>query len=106
MSKQWFVFVDDFNHRHIEKFNIFDHHFFSKGCDKIFKDNKDNKEVFAEEIRRELMYYFWSKCEWEVIVKSMFYDNDKKIDVYQQVMLNYDSFINYLWNYYTNNKKK
>lgn len=49
------------------------------------------------------MYYFWSKCEWEIIL-SDFPPSDrfkkKKVDVYEQVMLNWDKFINYLWKYY------
>ena len=75
------------------------------------------------------MYYYWAKCEWEVVItswpphinmdeldrinkqrKSEFakYDREpyclcintdvrKKIDVYSQVMLNFDIFVDYVW---------
>ena len=28
------------------------------------------KDEFAKNLRSELMYYFWSKCEWEVLLKA------------------------------------
>ena len=28
------------------------------------------KEEFAEKIKSHLMYYFWSKCEYEVVISS------------------------------------
>lgn len=43
------------------------------------------------------------ECEWEIIVSHWPLSerfNDKKIDVYEQVMLNWEVFITYLWNYY------
>lgn len=49
------------------------------------------------------MYYFWSKCEWEIILSDFPPSKkfqEKKVDVYEQVMLNWDIFINYVWNQY------
>lgn len=48
------------------------------------------------------MYYFWSKCEWEIIISGWpprddF--NDAKIDVYDQVKLNWDKFVDYTWDH-------
>jgi hypothetical protein len=50
------------------------------------------------------MYYFWSKAEWEIIISSWpNRDNDElKIDVFDQVMLNWEAFVDYCWS----NKKK
>ena len=97
---KWNVIYGDFNSREIETYNIFRHYSFTHDCAKAARKYKDNREAFAEEIRVCLMYYFWSKCEWEVIVQhwpngERFHD--KKIDVYQQVMMNWDIFIDYLW---------
>ena len=138
----WNVYVGDFNTGKIKLYNIFNHYSFYNDCVKAKKKFKDDKEGFAEEVRRDLHYYFWSKCEWEIILdhwpsgelydmrrtltaqdmySGLKYPEDKllaapdkrfeirvfpehnrfgceKIDVYSQVMLNWDVFIEYLWN--------
>lgn len=144
----WNVYVGDFNSGEIKLFNVFNHYGFYQDCLKAKKKYKDDKDGFAEEVRHSLMYCFWSKCEWEIILQhwpsgeyySMrrealagklceamasignSYDesdlwavkpdsmvtihvfpkrnryHDKKIDVYEQVMNNWDIFIDYLWN--------
>lgn len=101
MNRVWNVFISNANRRTIEKYNIFDHHYFCAGCDKAYKKCVGEKDAFAEEVRRELMYYYWSKCEWEIIIKGFIIDGkERKIDVYEQVMLNWDEFIKYLWHWY------
>lgn len=96
----WNVIYGNFNSREIEIYNIFRHWAFKQDCVKAAKKFMDNKESFADEVRKSLMYYFWSKCEWEVIVQHWPNNerfHDKKIDVYSQVMMNWDIFIDYLW---------
>ncbi len=139
----WNVYYGDFNSREIVTYNIFNHWAFYRDCVKAKKKYKDDKDGFAEEIRKSLMYFFWSKCEWEIVLthwpsgelyelrtdttirdlmdgviqikndRILAYpdrkvelrvfpkDNKKeerKIDVYDQVMNNWDVFIDYLWN--------
>jgi len=101
-ERKWQVYHLHINRRQIETFNIFDHYMFAKGCDKAYKKFKHSKDDFAEEVRHELMYYFWSKCEWEVEICDLWREKGSKIDVYQQVMLNWTIFIDYLWNYCNN----
>ena len=92
------MFYDDINAHKIVKYNIFEHHRFAKDIEKHLKI-KDEFE-FAEEVRRSLFYYFGFKCEYELNISGLFYsENDKalKVDIYSQVMLNWDRFIEYLW---------
>ncbi len=96
----WNVYYEDFNARRIVIHNVFNHAGFYDDCRRAAKKYKDDKEQFAEAVRHSLMYYYWSKCEWEVILTSWpphsdFHD--EKIDVYDQVRLNWDRFIDYLW---------
>ena len=59
------------------------------------------KEAFAEELRRSLFYYYCSKCEWEVVIGPWCGDRgtkEIKVDVYMQVMNNWDIFVDYVWN--------
>ncbi len=67
---------------------------------KHYKKQK-TKEAFAEALRRSLMYYFWSKCEWEVLISPWCGSKKNeaiKVDVYWQVMNNWDHFLDYVWN--------
>lgn len=97
---EWNVYYENINSRKIMPYNVFNHHFFTIGCAKAAKKCMSRTE-FAEEVKHELMYYFWSKCEWEILLVSWTSPEDEKrhckIDVYNQVMLNYDRFIDYLW---------
>lgn len=96
---EWNVYISDFNKKEIIVYNVFNHYSFIEDLKKIIKKYTDKKE-FSEEVRKTLMYYYWSKCEWEIILegwpqKPNF--KDEKIDVYDQIILNWDKFINYVW---------
>lgn len=64
----WNVYCGNFNAREIKVYNVFDHFGFYNACVKAKKKFRDDKEGFAEEVRSNLMYYFWSKCEWEILL--------------------------------------
>lgn len=101
---EWNVFIENFNAQKIETYNIFDHGGFYKDChqylNEAVKKKKDlNGKELEEKIRRSLMYYFWSKCEWEIILSSWPPTDripQRKIDVYEQVMLNWGAFYHYI----------
>lgn len=65
---EWNVFYYDINRNKITTYNIFRHGRFNKYIEKAFKTSK-TKEEFAKILKRELMYYFWSKAEWELVIK-------------------------------------
>ena len=99
----WNVYNQNFNARKIEVVNLFDI-FDIDDFIKLFKKRYKNKEQqtvenFKSELKNQLMYRFWSKCEWEVIV-SAWPPDDKvsiKIDVYEQIRNNFDVFCDYVW---------
>lgn len=97
---EWNCYYENINTRKIVPFNIFRHHFFLLGCAKVAREWTD-KSAFAIAIKSELMYYYWSKCEWEILLTSWTSPEDTKsqvkIDVYHQIMLNFNHFIDYLW---------
>lgn len=124
----WNVYRENANAKKIEIYNIFDHTSFKRDVQEAYATCKTQKE-FVEKLKRTLMYYFWSKCEWEVIITDWpthvsvaevermsaeiaKYEADyghkpystgvnlkvaEKIDVYDQVMLNWEAFVNYVW---------
>lgn len=129
---KWNVWI---SHRYtpdegIQKYNIFDHWRFRDDVVKLVKKyvklrigkgpeaeqaEADNRAAFLEGVRRELMYYFWSKCEWEIVLThwppavgpdrntpdawDRFNRESRKIDVYEQVLMNWDAFCDYLWSH-------
>lgn len=106
---QWNVYVGDFNSGEIKTYNIFNHFSFHHCCLDAMKDFGDDKERFAEEIDSWMKYYFWCKCEWEIIIDhwpSNERMSNKKVDVYSQVRLNWDVFIDYLWGHRNELKRK
>lgn len=95
----WNVFYYDFNSDKIKIFNIFDHGRFREDVVSALKKCKTKPE-FADRIHSELRYYFWAKCEWETVIAPWIGDKAEsglKVDVYWQIRMNWDKFIDYLW---------
>lgn len=96
----WNVFLDDFNSHRIRTLNIFQHASFLDGCRKAAKKYTDDRQAFAEQVEKLLKYYFWSKCEYEIVLDTWPPSprfHPEKVDVYDQVMLNWPVFIDWLW---------
>lgn len=138
---EWNVYVEDINAGKIKSYNIFKHGSFYAD---LYRKIKDYKKAVKQAVkpaehtraledlktcvRPILMYYFWSKCEWEVVISSwpvfitpeelnhinkeleehkskwgstpyklnVSPDVSEKVDVYSQIMLNYNAFIEYI----------
>ena len=98
----WNVFIGDFNRRKIEIYNVFNHYNFYEDCIKNIKKYDSDKESFKKELNKSIHYYFWCKCEWEIILSSWppMPENrfkSEKIDVCDQLLLNWDIFVDYIW---------
>ena len=114
----WNAYIGDWNAKMIKVFNIFNSFPFISGVIKANNKYKNDFE-FLKEVRTSLMYAFWSKAEYEVIITSwpphiekeeferLTKENIKyrtwvnlfigeKIDVYNQVMINWEAFKLYL----------
>ena len=104
---KWNVIVEDLNRRCFVTYNIFDHGRFADDCADDLKEAErsqnpsDAKDLFFDRVRRNLAYYFQHKAEWEImiypLIPSKYYSLSKKMDVYSQVMMNEDLFLNYVW---------
>ena len=97
----WNVYVGDCNKNRIDTYNIFKHGGFYRACrDEFLYLGELDKKQAEQSIRGSLRYYFWSKCEWEIVLSGWpeFYGFQKEqIDVAAQVELNWDRFFEYLW---------
>lgn len=86
-------------HKKIIKWNIFNHGSFKKEVNVLLKEKID-KDDFSEKLKREVMYYFWSKCEYEIILSPWTgRADDIKIDIYDQIMMNFNRFADYCWSF-------
>lgn len=115
----WNVLFEDFNKREIVTYDIFKDGYFEKIARDI-KSRGFDKEYFAEEFRIKLMQQFWSRSEYEVVVTSwppyvskeeierlnnedVKYRTNvnlvvgRKIDIYEQLQMNWKQFIDYVW---------
>ena len=96
---EWNVFYHNVNSQKIETFNIFKHGAFFEYVSNHLNKCK-TKEEFAEKLKSELHYYFWSKAEYELIISPWCggrYTDDIKVDIYTQVMNNWSIFLDYVW---------
>ena len=97
---KWNVFYYNINAHKIEIFNIFDHWKFREDLQSDLKKCR-TKEAFAERLKSELSYYFWAKSEYELLFSPWVGGNREKdtikVDVYTQVMANFEILLNYIW---------
>ena len=105
----WNVYVEDINGKQMKKYDIFEHYGFAQDVKDAYKKHKDDFENFKEAVRQSLSYFFWAKCEWEIVLSPWPESNrfhEKKIDVYDQVRMNWDVFIKYVWDMAHARKKR
>lgn len=98
---EWNVFIYDINERQIELFNVFNHGRYRQEIIKLLNHRCDFMlKEFTEKVKSSTMYYYWCKCEWEILIAPWIGDFDKesiKIDVYRQLEMNWDHYVKYLW---------
>ena len=96
MSKlEWWVILPD--NKDTICFNIFDSaKFVGELMHFKHKLKKDIGLSIEEGVRNALKYAFWCKAEYEIIAKGFLKTSEHKIDVYTQMMMNFEHFFNYL----------
>lgn len=98
---EWYVYCCDINRKKVCTYNIFSHAAFNKTCVKAAKEYKNDRDSFMKEIRWGLRYLFGSRCEWEILIQLWpphISDTTKKVDVADQVIMNWSNFADYIWN--------
>lgn len=117
----WNVFYENPNSG-IETWDIFRHFSFSEEVKAALNEETD-KEKFEKRIHKSLMYYFWSKSEYEIIVapwpcyisrveseiirqsdlpkyrQLVNVERSEKFSIYDQVELNWNVFVDYCWRF-------
>ncbi len=98
------VIIKNINTDKIEVYNVFNHDLFRADCEKAWQEYliDHNIESFKKSVKSSLIYYFWAKYEWEIVVCG--WNTEEKLDVYDQVTMNWDIFIDTLIKEYTDGK--
>lgn len=99
----WQVFIHDFNTHTIIPYDILAHR---EPLIKKFKKLYSTKEAFAEALRKDFMYQYWSRCEYEML---LYVENNRvylmpwvgkligdKLDVTGNTLLDWPAFAKYL----------
>lgn len=90
---EFYVINENFNAKKIEMFNIFRNWRVGEEVFKLCKKHLRNKKKYTfeelqEDIRKTIQWQEWSRCEYEVLVGSLFmkdYEKElEKIDCYWQ----------------------
>lgn len=63
----WYAMYQDINSRKFEQYDVLK---YRENFIKDLKKKVSSKEEFAKKLRSEMMYYFWGKCEVEVILAN------------------------------------
>lgn len=112
----FYAIVKDFNNGKVEQYDVMPVIY-----RKMYKDNGElsedfyvydtnfnripinSKEILHNFVKRELMYHFWARCEYEFIAIDWPYRNTIedsrpiKIDVFDQVSPNIPIIVDLLW---------
>lgn len=110
---EWYVLNENINRNNeIVHYNIFNNCVVRERTNELcrkYKRDKMSFEDFTEALRRIIMCEEWCRCEYEIMVDSLFGDGEhaKKIDCYSQALPNIKIIAKYvLESYYPNLKIK
>ena len=95
---KWYVLNYSWNDKTVKPFNIFSSSRFCKCLNKSLK-GFITMDDFKEELRKDLMFAFWSKREYEISVGDLYekdLDKYQRFDVYEQVLPNLDILAEYI----------
>lgn len=93
----WNAFYSDFNDGRLKTVNVIRDDLIEEIKKAKKKGLINTHDDLRELVKRNLMYYYWSKTEWEYMLTPMFRGKEEKHDVWYQVEMNLDRLVEYLW---------
>ena len=98
---KWNVYYHDVNKQKIVQRDIFDNSY-TKEQVFNFLNESSTKEDFAKKLKSFLIYHYWSRSEYEILIGPWCGGRDTKeikVDIYSQIMMNWEVFLNYVWSF-------
>lgn len=86
----FYVIVDNVNRQEFEKYDVMP--YLIRCYDETKKGERPKTfEEFKEFVKGKSMYMYWSRCEYELVLKPWVgHKNERKVDVHWQIMNNID----------------
>ena len=93
----WNVWNWDFNHDQLETYDV-GYRFIAAVEHERPSFLPTTYAELNDYLLAEARYCFWAKCEYEMIVTGWPQQkNEKKVDIYEQLRLNWDRFVKAFW---------
>lgn len=101
---EWYVYRHDTNKGKIIKYNVVNTGVINHLIEMLNQIKKEKGhwcyDDFTEAAVQIYRYYYWGKCEHEIIIKEWVgKEAEEKVDVFDQLMLNWDIFVDHLYDY-------
>lgn len=104
-KKSFYVLSWEFNSDDLVEFDVLP---YFRDCYKSLNKNKrpSTAEDWKEFVKKNGMYMFWARCEYEIIVTGWpKQKNEIKVDVWQQIKMNIDLIVKILMEEFDKSKK-
>lgn len=90
MIKSFNVIYQNFNAQKFEPYDVIPY-FIDKYKELNLKSRPKTFEEFKEFIKKESLYMFWARCEYEIIIAGWpNKETQEKWDIHRQIMMNID----------------
>ena len=101
---EWYVYRHDSNKGKIIKYNVVNTGVINHLTEMLNQIKKEkghwNYDDLKEAAKQVYMYYYWGRSEHEIIIKEWVgKEATEKVDVFDQLMLNWDIFVDHLYDY-------
>lgn len=102
LNLKWNVFLYNYNLKKVIVYNVLQSNSLIDEIHKAYnKKEIIDYESLRDKIHGYILYHFWCKSEYEIAIGGLFTKNELelvKIDIYTQLMINFDRFIEYIIN--------
>lgn len=99
VNLNWNVMYYDFNIKKLKSYNILGGTFVEELAKSIKKYKIENREQLKEYLKKDFMYHYWSKSEYEITIgglHSKHPEEFEKIDVWYQIEMNFNHIVDYI----------
>lgn len=99
VNLEYYVMYHDFNSDKIKRINIFTNSLIEDIAKNIRNKKITNLLELQEYLKRDFMYHYWSKSEYEIAVGGLFSKHPEKfekLDVWYQIEKNLPIIVNYV----------
>lgn len=101
---EWYVYRHDTNKGKIIKYNVVNTGVINHLIEMLNQIKKEKGHWCYDDFTTAAMqiyrYYYWGRCEHEIIIKEWVgKEAEEKVDVFDQLMLNWDIFVDLLYDY-------